>query len=195
VTNIVGRADLLACLAILSGLLMYLKSTESAGLRKAAWLLGLMAVTTLGVFSKESGVVILGLIVLYEITWWKERRQVRGLAYGCVATGVPILAMLYRRSLVMVAAGPMVVLFTDNPLTNASFVQSRLTAVSVIAKCLWLLVWPVKLSSDYSYNQIPLATGAPHDWIAWIVVLAVTIAAIAMFRKSPWLFSSPDSRS
>jgi protein O-mannosyl-transferase len=183
VTNIVGRADLLACLAILSGLLMYLKSTESAGLRKAAWLLGLMAVTTLGVFSKESGVVILGLIVLYEITWWKERRQVRGLAYGCVATGVPILAMLYRRSLVMAAAGPMVVLFTDNPLTNASFVQSRLTAVSVIAKCLWLLVWPVKLSSDYSYNQIPLATGAPHDWIAWIVVLAVTIAAIAMFKK------------
>ncbi len=35
----------------------------------------LMAVTTVGVFSKESAVTILGVIVLYELTWWKERRQ------------------------------------------------------------------------------------------------------------------------
>jgi hypothetical protein len=77
VTNIIGRADLLACLALLGGLLMYLKSTESAGWRRAAWLGGLMAATTLGVFSKESAVAILGVIVLYELTWWKERKKER----------------------------------------------------------------------------------------------------------------------
>ena len=188
VTNIVGRADLLACAAILSGLLLYLKSSEASGAERISWLAPLAVVTAIGVFSKESAVMILGLIVLYEITWWKERKQWRGLAYGCVATGVPILVMIYRRSLVMAAAGPMVVLFTDNPLTGASFVQSRLTAVSVIARCLSLLFWPLKLSCDYSYNQIPLATGTLHDWIAWIAVLAVAIAAIAMFRKNPAIF-------
>jgi protein O-mannosyl-transferase len=69
VTNIIGRADLLACLAMLSGMLMYLKSTDSAGWRKAAWLAALLVVTTVGVFSKESGVAILGVIVLYELAW------------------------------------------------------------------------------------------------------------------------------
>ena len=68
VTNMIGRSDLLAALAVLSGFLMYLKGTESAGWRRFAWLAGLMAVTTLGVFSKESGVVIVGVIALYELT-------------------------------------------------------------------------------------------------------------------------------
>ena len=95
VTNIIGRADLLAGLALLSGLLMYVKSTESAGWRRVAWLAGLMAVTTMGVFSKESAVAILGVIVLYEFTWWKERKQLRGLLYGCAALAPPLLGMWY----------------------------------------------------------------------------------------------------
>jgi protein O-mannosyl-transferase len=184
VTYLAGRADLLACAAVLSGLLMYFKSTESAGLDRAGWLVGLLAVTTLGVFSKENAVVIFGLIILYEVAWWKERRNLQGLAYGCAATGVPILAMLFQRSAVMTAAGPTLVVFTDNPLTNASFIQSRMTALSVIAKALWLLVWPLRLSCDYSYNQIPLAIGSLHDWMGWLVVLAVIIGVVAMFRRS-----------
>src|ERR1700691_4057050 len=47
VTNIVGRADLIAGFAVLSGFLMYLKSTETTGWRRNAWLAGL-AVTTRG---------------------------------------------------------------------------------------------------------------------------------------------------
>jgi hypothetical protein len=77
VTNIIGRADLLAGLALLSGLLMYLRSTESTGWRRVAWLVGLMAVTTMGVFSKESAVAILGVILLYELTWWEGRKEGR----------------------------------------------------------------------------------------------------------------------
>src|ERR1700734_1748714 len=70
VTNIIGRVDLMAGMAVLSGLLFYLKSTEAQGTQRW-WLAALMAVTLLGVFSKENAVVILGLIVLYEAVWWK----------------------------------------------------------------------------------------------------------------------------
>jgi len=49
VTNIVGRADLLAAFGILSGFLIYLKSTESTGWRKIVLLTGLTLVTAVGV--------------------------------------------------------------------------------------------------------------------------------------------------
>jgi protein O-mannosyl-transferase len=184
VTNIIGRADLLAGLAQLSGLLMYLKSTESVGWQRAGWLAGLMAVTTLGVFSKESSVAILGIIVLYELIWWKERKQLRGLLFGCAALVPPLLFMWYQRSAVLAASGPMEIPFLDNPLKYASFVSSRLTAIVVMAKYLWLLVWPLNLSCDNSYNQIPIAPGNLRNWIAWISVLAVMGVVIAIFKRS-----------
>ena len=53
-----------------------------------------------------------------------------------------------------------------------------------MAKYLWLLVWPLKLSCDYSYNQIPIASGTLHDWIAWIAVVAVIFASASMFKRS-----------
>ena len=101
VTNMVGRADLLAGMAVLSGLLMYLKSAEAQGWRRWAWLAGLMAATTVGVFSKESAATILGVIALYELTWWKERQPGRALLLGCLAVLPVLQAMWYQRSAVL----------------------------------------------------------------------------------------------
>lgn len=189
VTNIIGRADLLAAAAVLSGLLMYLKSTEFIDWRKYAWLAGLMIVTTIGVFSKESAVAILGVIVLYEITWWNERKQHRGLLLGCAATALPTLVMLYVRMTVLAASRPAEFPFVDNPLVAANFFRARLTAIVVMAKYLWLLVWPARLSADYSYAQIPIATGTLHEWIAWIAVAAVALAVASQFKANRlWFF-------
>ena len=182
VTNIVGRADLLAAIAVLSGLLMYLKSTEASGWVRLFWLTGLGVVTTLGVFSKESAVAILPLIVLYEIVWWKERRPHRALAYCCIVTLLPIAVMLYQRSVVLATSPPAEFPFTDNPIVGADWWTARLTAVKVMARYLWLTIWPEKLSVDYSYNQIPLAHGAAEDWVAFFVVLAVAIGVVLLFR-------------
>src|SRR5450759_1300763 len=66
VTNMVGRADLLAGMAVLGGWLLYRKSTESSGWRRWAYLGALSATTAVGVFSKESAVTVLPVIVLYE---------------------------------------------------------------------------------------------------------------------------------
>ena len=101
VTNIIGRVDLLAAMAVLSGLVFYLKSTEASGTRRWMWLGALAAVTFVGVFSKENAVVILGVIVLYEVVWWKERRNMRGLLLGCAAVALPLLALWFARSVVI----------------------------------------------------------------------------------------------
>jgi hypothetical protein len=182
VTNMVGRSDLLSALAVLSGFLMYLKSTESTGSRRIAWLAGLMAVTTVGVFSKESAVVIVGVIALYELTWWKERKAGRTLLLGCIATLVPITAMLYQRSTVLAASPPAEFPFYDNPIVGADFWTGRLTAMAVIPRYLALTLWPSRLSVDYSYSQIPLAHGGFQDWAAWIAVLAAALLIVASYR-------------
>ena len=182
VTNIVGRADLLAGMAVLAGFLMYLKSKAAIGWARGAWLAGLTAVTTIGVFSKESAVAILPLIVLYEVVWWKERPEHRSLWLGCTATLVPILAMLWKRSAVLAASPPAEFPFTDNPIVGADWWIGRLTAIKVIARYLWLTIWPASLSCDYSFNQIQLARGGAADWFACVIVAAAAIAVILLYR-------------
>ena len=192
ITNIIGRADLLAAFAVLSGFLLYLKSTNSSGWLRYAWLFGLLAVTTIGLYSKESAVSILGVVIAYEITFWNQRRNdaahLRGIILGCAAIAVPLCVMLYQRANVLAAEKLATVPFPDNPLVGASFLKARLTALVVIAKYLWLLVWPATLSADYSYSQIPLATGTVHEWIAWIAVIAVIVALIWQFKKNRLYF-------
>jgi protein O-mannosyl-transferase len=188
VTNMVGRADLLAGMALLGGLLIYLKSAESQGWRRWAWLAGLAGVTTLGVFSKESAATILGVIVVYELTWWKERRQGRALFLGCIAALLALQVMWYARAAVFSRLPATLFPFWDNPLVDADFWTAKLTAIKVIARYLGLLVWPAHLSCDYSYAQIPLVTGAPRDWLAWLVVAAAAAAVALMYRWNRTLF-------
>jgi protein O-mannosyl-transferase len=182
VTNIVGRADLLAAMAVLSGFVMYLKSRETSGWTRGVWVAGLTAVTTIGVFSKESAVAILPVIVLYEILWWKERPKHQALWLGCATTLVPIAVMLWKRSAVLAASPPAEFPYTDNPIAGADWWIGRLTAIKVIARYLWLTIWPAKLSCDYSFGQIPLANGSATDWLAWGAVVAAAIGVILFYR-------------
>jgi protein O-mannosyl-transferase len=181
VTNMIGRSDLLAGLAILSGLLIYLKSIESRGWRRIGWLAGLTAVTAVGVFSKESAIAIVGVVALYELTWWKERKQGRALLIGNLAMLPPIAAMLYQRFVVLSGSPPAEFPFTDNPIAAAGFWTGRFTAIKLIGRYLALTVWPATLSTDYSYSQIPLAVGSLMDWVAVLAVLSLIALAVSLY--------------
>jgi len=175
VTNIVGRADLLAAFGVLAGLLCYGRSASAAGRRRLAWLAGMAAAQAIGLFSKESAVVLPGVMLVYDLTWF-DRTTWRRLApaYGVLA--LPFAAFFYLRAQ---AHLHMAVPFTDNPLADAGFWTARLTAFKVICKFLWLFLWPARLSADYSYNAVPL-----FGWRAWtwedakaLIGLAVCLGA------------------
>jgi tetratricopeptide (TPR) repeat protein len=188
VTNIVGRADLLAGFGVLAGLLCHVKSAAASGRRKLAWLAALMLAAGIGMFSKESAVVLLAAMAIYDWTWgsqaWispdfrrrkpPERRLRAGLPalLPYIAAALPVAVFLYVRYRVFAGLAAAPVPFTDNPLIGAGFWTARLAAVKVIGKYLWLLVWPRDLSCDYSYNQIPAAGG--------LAALAVCAAAAAI---------------
>lgn len=190
VTNIVGRADLLAATGLLGGFLAYLKSTEAKGWRYWPWLAAVAVFTAIGVFSKENAVVIPAVIVLYELIFGKEgpwaRRRDRPSNWrppaGLAATLIPIALMFYQRSVVLAASLPKEVPFTDNPILGAGFLAGRWTAIKVLARYLWLIVWPARLSSDYSWSEIPIARGSLEDWLSLLVILALIPAVIFLYR-------------
>jgi protein O-mannosyl-transferase len=187
VTNIIGRADLLAAGATLGAFLAYLHASESEGSKRLAWLVVTAAVTTIGVFSKESAVAVLGLVMLYDLTFRLPAAPLSRLVSGWMAIVVPLVFLWYARAVVL-AGVPATFPVVDNPIIGADFWAGRLTALAVIPRYLWLIVWPQRLSADYSYNQIPIASGRIEDWVAWIVVLAAVAGTLAVFARSRLMF-------
>ena len=178
VTNIVGRADLLAAFGVLAGLLCCVKAASGAGWRRRAWLAGLVAAQAIGIFSKESAVVLPGLMLLYDLTWldritWRTRVS----AYAALA--LPLTAFFYLRGQVH---AHMLIPFADNPLVHAGFWTARLTAIKVIGNFLGLFLWPSRLSADYSFNAVPLFGGQASNWedAKALIALAVCLAAAAL---------------
>lgn len=193
VTNVVGRADLLAAFGVLAGLLCYARSVAATGRRAVLWQLGLLAASAIGIFSKESGVVVIAAVFLYDIAWRRHAPR-RARIIGYLAAALPVAVFLAVRARVLANLPLPLVAFTDNPLVGAGFWTARLTAVKVLGQYLWLLVWPARLSSDYSYNQIPLFSWNLTRWQDWQAILALAVyaaaaaLALAAYRRSKPLF-------
>ena len=184
VTNIAGRADLLAAMAVLGGLLLYARLDGVEGWRVRASVAGLFAVATAGVFSKENAAVLIGLMALWDLCRAAPPGLPRGrraAAYSAVAAS---LALLWAaRAAVLGGLTPQVV-YVDNPLRATGFLVARWTAIKVIAMDLGLLVWPAGLRCDRSYNEIALAGPAdPLAWIGFVAVVAILSTVIARWRR------------
>jgi len=182
VTNIVGRADLLAAFGILLGLLCHVRASAGAGWRKAGWLIALTLAQTMALFSKENGVVLPAMMLAYDLIWpehllWRAIWRRRILSYALLA--LPFIAYFVLRSQLHMH---LEVPFHNNPLVGASFWVARMTAFKVIARFLWLFIWPARLSADYSYNSVPLFQWPPAVWedVLTLIVLALCVAGIAL---------------
>jgi tetratricopeptide (TPR) repeat protein len=69
----------------------------------------------------------------------------------------------------------------DNVIAGAPAVPRLLTAVAVVARYAATLVWPFRLSADYSYPQIPLVESPGHPlFLAGLAILA-GMAALAVW--------------
>lgn len=183
VTGIVGRADLLAAMAVLGGLLLYIRCQRR-------WApVALFAIATAGVFAKENAAVLPGLMLLWDLCFAEGKSTVvrRWPSYAAVAAS--LLLLWWVRGAVLGALPPNELVYPDNPLLGADFWTARWTAVKVIGLDLWLLLWPAGLSCDRSFHQIPLAGFAdPWAWVSLLVVLAILTAAVLRYRGDRLFF-------
>ncbi|MFY9727328.1 MAG: hypothetical protein WAJ87_17660 [Bryobacteraceae bacterium] len=193
VTNIVGRSDMLAAFGVLAGLLCHRKALDATGPRKAAWLLAIGLAAAVGIFSKESAIVLVAVLAIYDFTFgraaaWRSRIP------GYAAAAIPCLVYLYLRAQALAHAPHLATPFDANPLLGAGFWTARMTAIKVIGKYFGLLVWPARLSWDYSYNEIPLfgwGLSNLEDWkaiAALLGCLATIVIALRSWRSRRPLF-------
>ena len=204
VTYVMGRADLLAAMSVFGGFLCYLRATENPGRIDWRWFGLTIAIETAGVFAKESAVTLPAIVALYELVLGQARATSRAstvtsdrrrrstpkeISPAAVAIRVgllllPVAAYLVQRQ-AAIATGLPPEPYVDNPIAHAGLLRGRLTALAVMGRYLWLALVPLKLSSDYSYAQIPLADGRGVDWLAFATVAIVAaVAVLAMIRGS-----------
>jgi hypothetical protein len=180
VTNIIGRADEFEVMAFIGCTLLYIRSTESQGIRRLPWLLGLMVLFAAGCFSKESTIAFLAIPILYDgIYRWGSApyrgRLARNILldwFWYIPVALPFIALLIVRRVVFPKTVPPR-LFLDNPVTRFEWNGAN----SLLDECSQLdseihdrlqcrnkgalkLAWPANLSTEYSYDQIKLLDGS-----------------------------------
>jgi tetratricopeptide (TPR) repeat protein len=171
VANIKGRDEVLCFLLVLGSLLALFAHVDRGGSRlRLALSVGLFA---LALLAKETAFTFVAVIpallfVLRDKTAGETARLTAPFA-GCA------VAVLVLRTLVAGYAGDReAVNVLIDPLLDASFAERSATAFYCLAYYARLLVWPVPLVHDYSYDQIPLV-----DW-SHPVALASLVGHLAL---------------
>ncbi len=107
--------------------------------------------------SKEGAVTFLP---VFPLAAWALRGRPLGASLGKSALLLaPLAVYMLLRFKVFGSGTSALPDIMDNPIVAASgFGQRLATGFAILGKYLWMLVWPHPLSSDYSYQVIPLAT-------------------------------------
>ncbi len=172
VVQAVGRAEILA---LLFGLLFLCAH------RKQYHPLVAAIAFTLALMSKESAIAFVGLAVVMDFFFLQPTRR-KPLAAYAVYVSVMSVWLGLRASVVGSLPAPHP--FVDNPLFDATTSARLATAALVQMKYLALELFPVGLSSDYSYNQIPLASWREPGVFSFFLLAAAGAATALSWRKT-----------
>ena len=186
-----GRSDLLAGGFLLAGMLLYMQSSGS----RTAYLMALVAFLC-GLLSKESALALLGLVVVYDLSFGmgaanggtssddnyssggpapaglaqsegepRGKGVVNRILSVCRSkwpwwlgfAGVFAICLVVRGAAAGLGFTPGGMTELVNPLYGASVETRILTAGRIFCHYVMLLIFPSRLSVDYSYNAIPVA--------------------------------------
>lgn len=177
VSSIAGRSDILVTLFGTAALLCHL--SRRALLRAAVAPLVLLALC-----SKEIALVVPGLLVVCDLVWpgsagQSRSERIRRLGSRHAGSAAAVVAFLALRW-VAVGSGSVPPSPLDNPLVDHGAAAALFTLPAILAHYARLLVYPVSLSVDYGFNQIPVATSPGPGFV---LVLAAVGLAVAYVRR------------
>ncbi len=173
VASLVGRAELLAALLALAALVTFARYIES---NQRRWLTASLLLFALGPFAKENALTVLPLV---PILGWQMRRGTKPrdlvtVTLAFLAAAAPYLVL--RTSVLGGLTFPNTIHALDNPLGYLPLRERLATAIAIVGDYVGLLALPIRLSADYSFDQVPIVTSALDGRL----LLATTAAALAV---------------
>jgi protein O-mannosyl-transferase len=167
VSNVVGRLEPMAAVFALAALLAHRRGSGVAPL----WF-------ALGLLSKESAVVLIGLVAANDLVLekdWRTTVRARRWLYagygGVVLAYAALLAVVFREQAI---ANP------ARAFTGATTVERLGIVASVIPHYVRLLIAPADLSASYAPNVISPAPGISVERAVGIALLVGGIAGVGM---------------
>ncbi len=168
VASVVGRAELLAALFVLAA--WYFRERPLVA----------MALFICGLLSKENAVVLPALLLAEDIVLRRPPAGAREAARRYLPSIGAVAAFMLLRLAVL---GPLLG-STRGPWVDEPVLPRILTAVEVLGREILLLFWPVTLSADYSYNQIPpVASPFEPGFLLGLAAVGLCAAAAASARR------------
>lgn len=191
VANVVGRAELLAAFFMLLAAWVYARSARNRGVSPRAVVL-IAVCYFLAALSKEIGIVLPALLLLTDLPLLAGghvrnlRIYLRSRLPLFVVLTVVLLALLAIRWSVLGAA---VESIPDRAFVpDSSFATRLFTMARVWPRYYELLLFPVRLSADYSPAVILPASGLTLlGAVGFLLVLATASLAVTTLRKTPEL--------
>ena len=182
VTGMSGRPELLAAFFFLLAMHCHRRGPDGISYRIATLVFFAGAL-----MSKESAMTLLLVLPVMDALEGRARLRSRVLTDYVPLVLVALAYLAVRRAVlggVTIAADQISPL--DNPIVPATG-QGILTAFAVVAEYARLLLYPLRLSPDYSLNQIPVATSAADGRVIVGIVLVTACAGAAVWlrRRNP----------
>ena len=179
VASIVGRAELMAAGGFFLVWLLFLRA--DAGRRVRLLESAAVAIFFLAMLAKENAVTLLPVLILSDLLYpgaqAAGRLALRAHTGRYLALGVAVIVFSVLRMNV-IGPNPPGIDRLDNPLVALPGGERLLTAIKVAGLYAWRLLVPLRLSADYSYQQIA-SVRSPLD-AGFLGGLAVLIAVPAL---------------
>lgn len=183
----VNQSEIIVGLLAAAVVAAYVRMRRRSALRPTDGLI-LFALYLAATLFKESGLMLIGLIVAAEITVVTDPRPVM----ERIRTIRPLLLFMLLGAASFFAIrtvaleGDAVGTFTAEALDGLSIGGRALTMLGVVPQWFRLLLWPAHLQGDYSPREIETATawGSDQTLGALLLVLSVVVA-IACWKRRP----------
>jgi hypothetical protein len=189
VANVVGRAEVLATVCLLGAALLYLRHGDLVRTTdRGHWgtALGVLGLVLLALASKESAFAAPALLLVLD--WVREREagrafRIRRGQHAALWVAVVVLTAAWLVGRAVILGG----LAGDQPapgLKGAGLLDRALIMLPVMPEYLRLLLFPARLSADYSPNFLPaspvLSARAALGFL--LLTACITLAVLARYR-------------
>lgn len=188
VASVVGRQEMLCSIFFLAAFLAFTKAARTAK-TEWRWFAGAVALYFAAALTKETGVTVLGVMFMYDLLL--VPREGDGLAKWrpfLIRQAILVvfgLAFVVGRQIMTVQLGASFS-FVDNPIHfSERLLPKVLTYAYLHARYAWLLIFPLTLSADYSYNAIPLITSFadPRNLATLCLYVGLLLLAWVVWRS------------